>query len=356
MVKGMRKLILAALVALLVTGCSAFGPNLVSGTRTDYNVVLRQADDQQMLLNLVRLRYRDQPLFLELSALNTQFSVTSEVSAGTQFGDVDDLYSLGGKAILEETPTVSYAPLQGGDFVKRVLTPISLNTLFLLDTSGWSSERVIRLLVDEINGIENARGANGPTPALAPPYQDFNRMAYLLRQLDQQGLIIGASYQSKPVLGFESEAREIDEYLEFTRILGLNPDQLLFPVFEQTRGQSDDSIKLRFRSFVGVMYFLSQSVVVPEQDLEAGRVTVTLDSEGQPFDWQRVTEGLLTIKSSPTRPENASVAVNYRNSWFYIDDSDLESKSTFSLLGQVYQLQSGNAPSVVPTLTIPVGN
>jgi hypothetical protein len=104
------------------------------------------------------------------------------------------------------------------------------------------------------------------------------------------------------------------------------------------------------------MYFLSQSVQIPEADLAAGRVTVTTDAAGQPFNWQKVTEGLLTVHSSEKQPENAAVAISYRNHWFYIDDSDLDSKSTFSLLGQVFQLQSGNAKSVVPVLTIPVGN
>ena len=85
-------------------------------------------------------------------------------------------------------------------------------------------------------------------------------------------------------------------------------------------------------------------------------MTVTRNAEGQPFDWQEVTEGLLAIKSSPNPPENASVAINYRNSWFYIDDSDLDSKSTFVLLGQVYQLQAGDAKAVAPVLTLPVGN
>ena len=66
----MRKLALW-IICISLTGCMSFGPQFVSGSRTDYNVVLRQADDQQMLLNLVRLRYRDQAMFLEVSALNT---------------------------------------------------------------------------------------------------------------------------------------------------------------------------------------------------------------------------------------------------------------------------------------------
>jgi len=69
----------------------------------------------------------------------------------------------------------------------------------------------------------------------------------------------------------------------------------------------------------------------------------------------RVTAGLMRIRSSDTHPTNAAVAVFYRRSWFYIDDSDLDSKSTFSMLGQVFALQSGNVEKMTPVLTLPVG-
>jgi hypothetical protein len=350
----MTKLTLLS-ICIALTGCMSAGPTLVSGSRTDYNVVLRQADDQQMLLNLVRLRYRDRAMFLEVSALNTQFSISNEVNANTVLGQGDSYLGLGGKVVAQETPTVSYTPLKGADFVQRVLTPISLDTLFLLDTAGWSSDRLLRLLVDKMNDVGNAQGANGPTPALAPAYEEFKRLSFLLRQLRLDGLYTDAIYNNQPVFVFEPEALDHAQYHELTRVLGLNPTKLVFPVTVAARG-SANSINLRFRSLAGVMYFLSQSVQVPEEDVVAGRVTVTRDAAGQPFDWQRVTEGILTIRSSTEPPDNASVAIKYRNSWFYIDDSDLDSKSTFSLLGQVYQLQAGDAKSIVPVLTLPVGN
>jgi hypothetical protein len=319
-------------------------------------MVLRQAGDQQLLLNLVRLRYRDQAMFLEVSALNTQFSFSNEVNANTVLGQGDSYLGLGGKIVAQETPTVSYTPLKGADFVQRILTPITLNTLFLLNTSGWSSDRLLRILVDKMNDVGNAQGANGPTPAQAPPYEEFKRLSFLLRQLGLDGLYTGAIYNNQPVLAFQPEALDHAQYQEFTRGLGLNPARLVFPVTEDARRSANDSINLRLRSFAGVMYFLSQSVQVPEGDVAAGRVTVTRDAAGQPFDWLSVTEGILTIRSSNKPPDNASVAINYRNSWFYINDSDLDSKSTFSLLGQVYQLQAGNTKSVAPVLTLPVGN
>ena len=169
-------------------------------------------------------------------------------------------------------------------------------------------------------------------------------------------MVSGGSYKNQTVLIFAPEVRHRADYLEFTHLLKLDPDKLVYPVTVAARGGHANSINLRFRSLAGVMYFLSQSVQVPEADVAAGRVTVTQDEAGQVFDWQRVTEGVMRIKSSSQPPDNAAVAVNYRNSWFYIDDSDLDSKTTFALLGQVYQLQSGDTSTIAPVLTLPVGN
>ncbi|MGB1881610.1 MAG: hypothetical protein ACPHTD_12920, partial [Gammaproteobacteria bacterium] len=60
-------------------------------------------------------------------------------------------------------------------------------------------------------------------------------------------------------------------------------------------------------------------------------------------------------KSQETRPASAAVAVNYRGHWFYIDDSDIDSKSTFALLGQLFALQSDADKTGAPVLTLPVG-
>ena len=85
-------------------------------------------------------------------------------------------------------------------------------------------------------------------------------------------------------------------------------------------------------------------------------MTRTLDENGEPFDWSKVTEGLMRIRSCDAKspPENACVAVLYRGSWFYIEDSDLASKSTFSLLTQLFALQAGTTSSAGPILTLDI--
>jgi hypothetical protein len=349
------KHLIIALTALLLPGCASLGPGAIQGSRTDYNVALRQTEDEQLLLNLVRLRYRDQVLFLEASALNTQFTFQRSAEAGAEFGEVDTLYGLKGRIAVEEKPTVTYTPLQGGNFVERVLSPIRQETLFLLNSSGWSSDRVFRTLVQQMNGVRNAPRASGPTPDSAPEYRQFQRVTGLLRSLELKDLVAGGRRGEELVLQFPPEARALPEYRELTQALGLDPERGVYPVVAASEGMASGAINVRLRSFVGVMYFLSQAVDVPAKDIAAGRVTVTRDESGRPFEWTRVTEGLMRIRSAERRPANPAVAVFYRGSWFYIDDADLDSKATFSMLGQVFALQSGNVESIAQVLTLPVG-
>ena len=352
-----RFLGIALLAALCLSpACSGLGPSAVRTSRTDYNVALRRSEDEQLLLNLVRLRYRDQALFLEASALTTQFTYAQSADGSVLFGaDVDNVFTVGGGVLVEERPTVTYTPLQGEGFVERVLRRIPVETLVLLDGSGWSSDRVLRTCVDRMNGIENALGADGPTPAAAPRYEQFLKVCGLLRTLEKRGLVTGGRLDGdKLALFFEPAATELPEFEELATILRLEPEVRICPITTDHDARPGE-LGLRTRSFLGVMYYLSQSVDVPEAHVEAGYVTVTRDAEGRPFDWHQVTDGIMRVRSSPEPPEQAAVAIPYRGHWFYIDDSDLDSKSTFSMLGQVFALQSGKTNTEGPQLTLPVG-
>ena len=94
---------------------------------------------------------------------------------------------------------------------------------------------------------------------------------------------------------------------------------------------------------------------VPEQDIREGKVTNTLKTSGETFDWKEVTGELLRIRSGSSRPKDATLMVFYRDTWFYIDDSDLKSKSTFALLSQIFSLQAGKIKDNSPVLTLGVG-
>jgi len=360
-VQGRTMLAVVVATISVLSGCVTVGHRAIQSSRTDYNMALRQTEDEQLLLNLVRLRYRDRPFFLEATALNTQFSYVSSADGSIGFGSgVPTAVGVGGKVAFEETPTVTYIPLQGADYVTRIMSAVPIETMVLLDSSGWSTERVLRVCVQRMNDLDNASRAGGPTPLEAPEFETFVRAARLLRELELQGGVEGAKRRvggnTEVVLSFSPAVRDTPAFGEFTRLLELDPAADAFVLSPRPDSGGDTRISLRPRSFAGVLYFLSQAVEVPQADVEAGRVTVTRDADGNVFDWTRVTAGLMRIRSNGSPPANAAVAVQYRGSWFFIDDSDLDSKSTFSMLAQLYSLQAGGSAGLTPVLTLPVGN
>ncbi len=113
---------------------------------------------------------------------------------------------------------------------------------------------------------------------------------------------------------------------------------------------------LRCRSLLAVLYYLAQSVEPPEADIRAGLATTTLDDDGQPFDWRKVTGRVMAIHSQQERPQDAFVAVAHRGSWFYIADNDQNSKATFGLLNFLFSLTAVSDHGASPLLTLPIGN
>ncbi len=349
-----------ALFFLLANGCAKLGPTTLKSERSNYNLAVQKTNDEQLLLNLARLKYRDTPFFMEVSSVASQFtlSTTANASATLQEG-VKGLFGLGGSVGMTEKPTVTYSPLQGDQFIQRVLSPLPLETITLLYHSGWSVERIFRLCLQRMNNIKNAPGASGPTPKRAPQFREFIEATKHLRELQSQD-VLNLFFQKENgvphiVLQIAEEGRNLQPANEFARALKVEPGRDRYVITFSPKQNESDQIRVVTRSLLGILFYLSQAVEAPEEDIRAGKVTRTLKQNGEAFDWRELTGELLRIRSKPNRPDNATLMVFYRGTWFYIDDSDLKSKSTFSLLSQIFSLQAGKIKDNSPVLTLGVG-
>lgn len=360
----------ALLLFVAGSGCKTLGPRAVKWERTPYNLAIQETQDAELLLNLVRLKYRDTPVFLELNSIASQFTFESGLANGdSALAEVVDggvTWKPGLALTFTAQPTVTYTPLQGEKFAQQLLAPLKIETLMLLYRSGWPLKHVLQMGVQRLNRVENAVRASGPTPGLAPKYEDFARVVDLMAELNHRGLLelvyaapTPTNQQARIMLQIEASAFNLPETQECCKLLGLVPEKKQYPVtlpLVEEAGQRElDHLEVETRSVQGVLFFLSQAVEVPETHVQAGRVTVTRTQGGEVFDWKNVTRDLLRVQSASTRPTAPAMSVHYRGTWFYIDDADLSSKSTFALLTQLVALQSGEISRLTPVLTLPIG-
>jgi hypothetical protein len=345
----------AALAAALAGCAGRIGPRVVPVDRLGYNEAIVRSWNEQLLLNLVRLRYRDNPLFLEASGVVTHYDLAGKAGAAASLKSLDDI-GLSAGLEFHEAPTIAYAPLTGEDFAMRVLTPISPATILMLSESGWSLARLFTCCVQQANGLRNAVAAAGPTPDYVPPFADFQQLARALRGLQVAGLVdVEADKDGTTrllVRPGEGGAGDRDA-AEVRRLLKLDPKLSSYRVRAGLSQQSGDEVVLNGRSLLAVMFFLSQAVEVPAADERAGVVTVT-ERDGKRFDWSEVTGSLLHVHSGADSPDGAAVKVHYHGSWFSIADADLTSKTTFTLLTYLFNLQAAGRDRREMLLTYPV--
>lgn len=401
--------------ALLSAGCQ-IGPQAMSLGHPEYASAVAKVTDEQLLLNLVRLRYRATPVWLEISSVSTQFeaSAIGDVSAtlnedvGLEGVHNPDTFGIGAGVGYAERPTISYSILRGEQFTKRLLRPISVDGVSLLADSGWRVDRVLLLMVERVNGLKNAPRASGPTPSDKPDFREFQEAAQLIWKLDRAGQIdfefstrierisdpiprenvegdmlidaakAGSEFrlsddektmflmQEKRVLimRVSESAQDSSEIARLRALLKLAPESLRYDLVDPvdgdyhplTKNEGLGNLSIDTRSLLGVMYFLSNGVAVPPEHQLNGPVTQTLDEAGKPFDWGELLDGFFSVHYSGQRPSNAAVAVRYRGLWFYIAGDDESSLSTFALLNQLDSYTSGERQGAAPVLTLPVGN
>jgi hypothetical protein len=149
-------------------------------TRQPLNEALHYTAKQQMLLNIVRLKYNEPPEFLAVPSVTESLSYGRNTSASfNPFG----LTGWGLGASASERPTISYSPLEDEKFNRRLVSPIPRDVIDLLGATGRSPGQLLRLTVKNINDVDNASCAGGPTPDFAPEFQEFKIAASILDNL-----------------------------------------------------------------------------------------------------------------------------------------------------------------------------
>jgi hypothetical protein len=346
--------LLAAAVAALLAGCASVGPPTVARDRFEYVEAISQSWKAQMLLNLVKVRYADVPVFLDVTSVINAYGMETEGNVSAQAAPVnrgDTFLGAGGSARYSDKPTISYAPLVGEKFAKSVMSPIPVSGVLLLIQSGYPADVVLRLTVNSVNGLENARTGMNPRSGDAK----FQELLTLLREDQLRG---GIAFQSRPDAGKKAMAMilraPVDEAMagrnrRIAELLGLKADTRELDVGYGSIPAGNTEIMLLTRSMLQIMIDVASYFDVPESDVADGR---TLRVRRTPED-EKLFPAVMRVRESVEQPADAFVSIRYRGHWFWIDDRDLESKRVFAFLMLMFSLTETGGAQAAPVLTIP---
>jgi hypothetical protein len=202
------------------------GPAILARDRFDYSSAVADSWKRQTLLNIVKLRYLDSPIFLDVAQIVSGYQLQTTVSAsGTASVDpssvptIGSFLNFGAQGSFTDRPTITYVPLTGDQYIRGIVTPLRPEQVFSAILAGWPAEALLFTAVNTLNGLGNQR-LGGVAPRAADPR--FLRVVRLMGSLQASSAVgfrfaEGKQPATRTILFFrraelsERERQEIDE-------------------------------------------------------------------------------------------------------------------------------------------------
>jgi hypothetical protein len=349
-VPWLRRWVAGALGSLALAGCASVSPQHVTTDRIDYGQVIADSWKRQTLLNVVRLRYADAPVFLDVSSIINSYTVGGNANAGATLpsGTNPDVFQLGATGNWSNTPTVTYQPLLGDRFTRSMLQPIPPAAIFQLLQGGWPANLVLSTTTSSINGLRNAIGGVAADPGFielssamtriqrtggvgirVEPHKDGSAVAMVIRRAESGTELSADGRRVRELLGLE------EDLSEFEIAYGLIP-------------KNNHEVAILSRSMMEIMLQLGFGIDLPAAHATDGRA---LPGQWQPGDAQ--AKPLVHIHAGTEAPADAYAAVPFKGYWYWIDDTDIASKRNFTFLMILFSLAETGQTTAAPVVTIP---
>jgi len=354
-------------LALANAGCGSIGPQTIVDDRIAYNDAIANSWKQQILLNIVRIRYGDVAEFVDVSTMTNSYILQRDTSWSFganifphDFASTFLAPGLSGTRTASDKPSITYAPQSSSLFTRNLITPIPPAEIFSLIEGGTSGDALLDLAVDSINGIRNRYVRGGIVHAEDP------RWTKLLKAIKAAHAEESLSFRFKVMPDIDKKKaplvaymtirerdhkfrKDVDPVATIRDMLDLNEKKLDFEIVFGTAdpGQASEKIAVRTRSVLRVMQALSEYVEVPECHLAEGRARNIEISEEDP-------DPLLRVYSGCKKPCDSFAAIQYQGYWFWIDQRDdgARSKRSMAYLRTLLALADTGERAPGPLVTI----
>ncbi|MFO1070627.1 MAG: hypothetical protein U1E14_19075 [Geminicoccaceae bacterium] len=355
--------LVAAVAAAVLAGCSSIGPASVPRDRVDYVNALSDSWKDQILLNIVRLRYGDTPTFLDVSSVISAYTLqgAAQAAGAVNLGVPRDTAitpnasaMLGATAGYNDRPTISYTPLTGRKFAQSLLQPIPPGAIFALISAGYPVDVVVPVTVRALNGVYNHATQGGIRRSADPAFRELVDAWRRIQQSRSFSMRIERRGDEQVSIGVFAADLEpaVRKDIDFVaRTLKLQAQDGEIQLVYGALPRRPDELAVLSRSMLEVLNELATDIEVPQAHVAAGRTyaTAALPADADAYDLPQVR-----IRTGATAPPDAFAAVPYRGSWYWIDDGDLRSKRSLTFLLLFFSLAETGAVPEAPVLTIPV--
>lgn len=150
--------LIATLAVALLVACQSIGPATVPRDRLDYADAIAGSWREQTLLNIVKLRYFDAPVFLEVSSVISSYTLQSEISLTAQnyphastSSSAQSNRRLGLTGTYTDRPTISYTPVTGEKYIGKMLRPIPPQAVFAMIQAGHPADYILSVITIPAN-------------------------------------------------------------------------------------------------------------------------------------------------------------------------------------------------------------
>ena len=162
---------------------AVIGPLTVSRDRFDYTAAISDSWKNQMLFNMVKIRYGDAPVFLDVSSVISQYQIAGAINLGATMsqGPWNSPYiprsteTIGAAGSYVDRPTITYTPILGDKFARSLMSPIPPAVPSALSRPGirWTLFSACWSTRLTGSGID-MEGKRGPNP-LIPSFHSCSR-------------------------------------------------------------------------------------------------------------------------------------------------------------------------------------
>jgi hypothetical protein len=366
----------------------------LDGMSMAYNQAVADDISKQLLLNIARAKYSEPIHFSGIANIAATLNFQANVGVTpplTGNNGTTLLPIIGGGA--SENPTISIVPMQGEEFTRRMLAPLTEDKLTLLLRQNVDVDMLLRLVTLEFRTRKNGREeVYHNRPRDLEDYALFRRVVLHLSSIqDRDELYIEPlDFERHWTLPADRMTAEGFQALEQGYSIRFDPEQRVYRLSKQVAGRivitnydpdllpevervrlNDEAEqnapndllldirpgfpggeyplhgRLRLRSFSNILYFIGRTLSAePEMDISKDPRTPA------------VTENpvsVLEIEETEEKPGDESLSVEYKGHYYAVR-RDLEypwNQAAFRVLWQVFQMTVAELPKVAtPSITI----